>query len=366
MEAQNLTAIRQWLENSSAAQLVFDKETLLAASPRVRAYFPGVQPGDSAEKVFGEKAELFRSYEGQGCLLFTARSAEDTLNVKVIGWMGHTMVELTRDPASISFATLRNISDSITEPLTTLMALSPKLLPQLSENEGNLQKASMFNRSLYALLRESKNIQAAAGMPSVDAVKQPVNLTLWLEEFGEKLKPLCEKAGRRFSLVLPAKGVACELERERMERVLLNLISNAIKFTEMDGEIILRMNRLSSGRIRITVEDNGCGIAPDQMTTVFSCGERRKLIPDPREGAGLGLLLARNIVMSHGGSMMLESQEGKGTKVHITLESGEISGQLVLRSDVVTPVVSSGYDPVLVELSRVLPWEEYDPRGTDL
>lgn len=365
MEERNLAAIRQWLENSSAAQLVFEEEILLAASPRVKEYLPGVQAGDSVEQVFQEKAELFRSDNGQGCLLFTTQIADELLNVKVIGWMGCVMVEISRDPTSISFTAMRSIAESITEPMTTLMALSPKLLPQLPENDANMQKAAMFNRSLYALMRETKNIQTAAGMMNIASVKQPVNVPLWLEVFGEKLKPLCEMAGRKFTLAVPTKGAMCTLDRERMERAILNLISNAIKFTEKNGEITLKMNRLSSGRIWITVEDNGCGIAPDQMTTVFERRENRKLIPDPREGSGLGLMLARNIVMSHGGSLVLESQEGKGTRVHITLDSGEVSSQLVLRSDVMTPVISGGYDPMLVELSTVLPWEVYDPRGTD-
>lgn len=366
MGDQNVSAIRQWLESSSAAQLIFDGETLLAASPRAMEYLPGVQVGDCAETVFGEKVEAFRSYGGQGCLLFSIRGGDSLLNVKVNRWMDHLMVELTRDITSLSAAAMLTIADSITEPLTTLMALSPKLLPQIPETEGNVQKAAMFNRGLYTLMREAKNIQAAASIPESASVMHPVNVSLWLEEFAEKLTPLCEMAGRKFTLSVPEKGPVCALDRERLERALLNLISNAIKFTEKNGEITLRMNRLSSGNLRITVEDNGCGIAADQMATVFDRKEHRKLIPDPREGAGLGLLVARNIVMSHGGALVLESQQGKGTRAHITLKSGEVSGQLYLRSDVVTPMVSGGYDPMLVELSGVLPWEAYDPRGIDL
>lgn len=366
MENQDISAISRWLEHSAAAQLVFDGEILLSASAQALRYLPGVQIGDRAEKIFGEKAGDFLSYNGEGCLLFSMQRADELLNIKVAGWMDHVMVEITRDLSSLSASAMQTIADNIMEPMSTLMALSPKLLPQVPENEGNIQKAAMFNRSLYALMREAKNIQSAASMPESGSMKHTVNMTLWLEEFAEKLKPLCELADRKFTLIVPEKGPMCALEKDRLERALLNLISNAIKFTEKDGEITLRMNRLSSGRLRITIEDNGCGIAPDQMATVFDRKEHRKLIPDPREGAGLGLRVVRNIVMSHGGTLILESQEGRGTRVHITLESGEVSGQLFLRSQIITPVVSSGYDSMLVELSGVLPWEAYDPRGIDL
>ena len=366
MEARNLAAVRQWLENSSAVQLVFEDNVLLAASPRLKEYLPGVMEGDSAEKVFGDWFEAFSAYDGEGCLLFPMRGAGGLLHVKVTVWMDCILAELTKDMSELSTSAMLTIADSITEPMATLMALSPKLLPQLPETEGNIQKSAMFNRSLYALMREAKNIQAAVNIPSVNGGMPPVNIPVWLEEFAQKLCPLCEMAGRKFVLSVPAKGFVCAIDRERLERAILNLISNAIKFTEKGGTIILRANRLASGKLRITVEDDGCGIAPDQMATCFERKENRKVIPDPREGTGLGLLVARNIVMSHGGTMMLESQQGKGTKVHITLGSTEVSNQLLLRSDVTIPVISSGYDPMLVELSGVLPWEAYDPRGTDL
>lgn len=366
MEERDLSAIRQWLGQSSAAQMVFENEELLALSSRAKEFLPEVQIGDPAEKIFGDKTELFRSFDGKGSVLFTIHGIDGLLNVNVTGWMGCTMVEIISDLTAASISAMRTISYGLTEPMATLMSLSPKLLTQLSENDDTMQKAALFNRSLYVLMRETKNIQAATGQVALTEGKKSINVPVWLEEFGEKLKPLCEMSGRRFSLMVPAKAVMCFLDPERMERALLNLISNAIKFTEPEGQITLRMNKLPSGRIRITVEDDGCGIPADQMATIFQRSEHRKPIPDPREGSGLGLLLARNIVMGNGGTLMLDSRQGEGTRVHITLDAGNCSGPLVLRSDVATPVVSGGYDPMLVELSQVLPWEAYDTRGVDL
>lgn len=366
MEARNLTAVRQWLENSSAVQLVFEDNVLLAASPRLKEYLPGVLEGDPAEKVFGDRYEAFSAYDGEGCLLFPMRGAGGLLNVKVTVWMDCILAELTKDMSELSASAMLTIADSITEPMATLMALSPKLLPQLPETEGNIQKAAMFNRSLYSLMREAKNIQAAVSVPHVRDSLPHVNIVAWLEEFAQKLSPLCGMAERKFVLDVPSKGFVCAIDRELLERAILNLVSNAIKFTEKGGTVTLHANRLASGKVRITLEDDGCGIAPDQMASVFDRKENRKLIPDSREGSGLGLPVARNIVMGHGGTLMLESQQGKGTRVHITLQSVNASGQLLLRSEVKTPLVSGGYDLMLVELCHVLPWEVYDFRGTDL
>lgn len=365
MEQMDLQGLRLWLENSSAAQLLFAGDTLVAASAQALRYLPGVFVGGSAEQVFGDQTEAFLCFDGKGCLLLTIKTAEGLLNCKAAPWMGHTMVELSRDLSSLTSSAMLTISDHIMDHMTTLMALSPKLLPQVPETGGNIQKAALFNRSLYGLLREARNIQSSAVMPQSSLSTRVVNMSIWLMEFGTKLQPLCVQAGRRLVLDVPGRGPLCNLATDRMERALLNLVSNAIKFTEPEGTVTLRMKKLPSGRIRLTVEDDGCGIAPDQMDTVFQRKEHRRAIPDPREGMGLGLLVARNIAIEQGGVLILESQQGQGTRVHITLEPGEIANDLIVRSDVRVPAISSGYDPMLVELSQVLPWQAYDSRGID-
>ena len=101
--------------------------------------------------------------------------------------------------------------------------------------------------------------------------------------------------------------------------MLDNLVSNAVKFTPSGGSVILSA-RNGNGPITVEVTDTGIGIPQDEVGQVFSRFYRassatNRAIP----GTGLGLVIARAIVEGHGGTISLESTEGEGTRVTVTL-----------------------------------------------
>ena len=114
----------------------------------------------------------------------------------------------------------------------------------------------------------------------------------------------------------------------RLKQVLLNLLTNAIKFTPPGGKVCIRLSQMATqgpaGR-----EDTGIGIAPDDIAkapTPFG-----QVVPqdgERREGTGLGLPIAANLVERHGGSLHIESQPGRGTKVRILLPT--LNGTAIL------------------------------------
>ncbi len=107
----------------------------------------------------------------------------------------------------------------------------------------------------------------------------------------------------------------------RLKQLLLNLISNGIKYNRPNGRIAIR-TRIDGASIRLSVADTGIGIAPDDLKRLF---ERFYRIPTadgfahPSEGSGLGLSIAKRIVEAHGGRMEVESEVGKGTVFHCIL-----------------------------------------------
>ena len=103
---------------------------------------------------------------------------------------------------------------------------------------------------------------------------------------------------------------------DRMLQVLTNLVGNALKFTPRGGTITLEAVRCKD-RIQITVRDSGCGIAQDQIESMF---ERfSQATRGDRRGLGLGLYIARNIVQAHGGELWAESEPGTGSSFHVKL-----------------------------------------------
>jgi two-component system phosphate regulon sensor histidine kinase PhoR len=104
-----------------------------------------------------------------------------------------------------------------------------------------------------------------------------------------------------------------------LERLLLNLLDNAIKYNREGGRVTLRLAALD-GQASIEVEDTGIGIAPDALPRIF---ERFYRVDKGRGrdqgGTGLGLAIVKHIVQAHGGRLAIESTFGQGTTVRVTL-----------------------------------------------
>jgi len=110
-------------------------------------------------------------------------------------------------------------------------------------------------------------------------------------------------------------------DRDAIQRVLINLLHNAIKFTPERGEIRVR-TYLEKDRAFISVEDTGKGIAQDEIPYIFDRFYKTdKSRSADRTGVGLGLAIARNIIVSHNETIKVESEEGHGTKFIFTLRS---------------------------------------------
>jgi len=110
-----------------------------------------------------------------------------------------------------------------------------------------------------------------------------------------------------------------DADQNMLAVILRNLISNAIKFTEMKGEIQIT-SKVSSNFVEITVKDNGVGIAQDDVDNLFSIEVKKSNIGTANEqGSGLGLILCKDFVEKHGGNLWVESSLNKGSEFKFTL-----------------------------------------------
>ena len=120
----------------------------------------------------------------------------------------------------------------------------------------------------------------------------------------------------RLSADLPAGEVVAEADAEKVQRVLYNLIQNAIRHTPADGSVTVRAKGGPSG-VEVEVADSGEGIPASQSERVFDAFYRGDSARDG-DGAGLGLAISRAIVEAHGGRIWLEDAD-PGTRVRFTL-----------------------------------------------
>jgi signal transduction histidine kinase len=115
---------------------------------------------------------------------------------------------------------------------------------------------------------------------------------------------------------LPARLPSVFVDGDRVVQVLVNLLSNAIKFTPPGGEVRV-VARQFGDEVEVRVEDEGCGMSPEQVSHVFD--RFWQASPSDRRGLGLGLAIAKGIVEAGGGRIWVESAIGQGTRFYFTL-----------------------------------------------
>lgn len=136
----------------------------------------------------------------------------------------------------------------------------------------------------------------------------------------ERLRPEAERNGVTLRLDPPPPLPAIRFDRPRLERVVLNLIHNAIKFTPSGGDIIVDA-AMVDGKLKISVRDTGVGVAKDVLPRIF---ERFYKEDKTRSsgGTGLGLAIAKHIVQAHNGTIWAESDPGHGATFSFTVPAG--------------------------------------------
>jgi len=150
-----------------------------------------------------------------------------------------------------------------------------------------------------------------------------------------------------FDTDIEEKNIACD--SEKIERLVLNLISNAIKFTDEGGEIFVDVKDKNE-LIEISVKDNGIGIEDKYLNMIF---DRFKQVDESlsrnTQGTGIGLSLVKSIVELHGGSIYVEGEVGKGSKFTVMLPSKKVLNENILYNN----EVKSGDQNIRVEFSDV-------------
>jgi two-component system sensor histidine kinase VicK len=151
-------------------------------------------------------------------------------------------------------------------------------------------------------------------------LKKNTNIVEMLEEVADRFS--FQLRQRYIKMVIDVEGEVDNvlIDRDKIDQVLDNLISNSIKYTSENGAIHLQAQKLDSKWLAVTVLDTGTGIPRKHISRIF---DRFYRVDKARSrnvgGTGLGLSIAREIVKAHGGTISLDSEIDKGTKVTFTL-----------------------------------------------
>ena len=115
------------------------------------------------------------------------------------------------------------------------------------------------------------------------------------------------------------------IDEQAMRQVVLNLVSNALKFTPQGGEVTVKIGRTKSGGQYVSVRDNGPGIPENEIPVVLSAfGQGAISIKTAEQGTGLGIPIVQALIHLHGGNFTLRSRVGEGTEAIATLPSKRV------------------------------------------
>jgi protein-histidine pros-kinase len=170
---------------------------------------------------------------------------------------------------------------------------------------------------------------------------EPVNVFDALEQIHQTMLPLADKAGIRFDLLPPEEIADVKADRLRLHQVLLNLVSNAIKYNRPGGRVALTARAAAGDRIEFVVTDTGLGISPERQKNLFQPFQRLGAEHSSVEGTGLGLSLSRRLVEAMGGAIGLTSELGQGSRVWFELPA-EAGTRRTGHSAAAAPVVLPG------------------------
>lgn len=242
----------------------------------------------------------------------------------------------------------RELRSTMTGALVSAEQIANQLDP---ENDQAQEQFARLNRGLHRTLRLIGNMSDAEGWPSQN--RQEIReIGSLFDEIFEKARAILEQSGYRLIWEGLGERVYTLADREQLERAVLNILSNAMKFTPREGVIRASLSR--RGRmLRLSICDSGNGIPENIRGTLFSRYLRQPGIEDSRFGLGLGMVLIRSAAAAHAGAVLVDQPEASGTRVTMTLAIRQDTGAQ-LRSPLLAPDYAGERDHALLELSDCL------------
>jgi signal transduction histidine kinase len=217
-------------------------------------------------------------------------------------------------------AFVANVSHELKAPLAILKGFLDNMQDGFYGPTTGQQIEAMgtMQRTIARLLRLIKDIldlsQIAAGKMKLEI--GTVDLRGVHKSTFESFLAEAAKKSILLTLEIPETPVLIPVDEDRVTQVVVNLVSNALKYVPQGQKVVLRLCSEAEGA-RVEVEDTGGGISEENQKKLFDKFER--ILTEKVEGTGLGLSIARDIVNLHGGRIWLESAPGKGTKFVFTL-----------------------------------------------
>jgi len=279
---------------------------------------------DSNGEIVREAAERSRAQQEVMRLneQLEQRVDERTLQLALANAELANAIDVARNANQAKSAFLSSMSHELRTPLNAILGfaqiLTSDALPtteaQKKEFSSHILKSG---RHLLTLINEILDL-AKVESGTITLSMEPVALGEILGECRTMMEPLA--AARGIRMLFPQQvGAVLMADRTRLKQVLINLLSNAIKYNRDAGAVVVDCAPAGPGRLRISVQDTGMGLRPDQVDGLFQPFNRLGQEAGAQEGTGIGLVVTRRLVELMNGAIDVTSSPGVGSVFTIEL-----------------------------------------------
>lgn len=270
-------------------------------------------------------ASLMPVKEDDGSVVFICAEGRDITEKKAqereIARQREELAQL--DKLKTQFFT--NISHEFRTPLTLMMGpLEDAVAEPDGLSDANRDRLELAQRNSQRLLKLVNTLLDFSRIEAgrIEASFEPTDLAAVTIELSSNFRSAIERAGMHLIVDCSPLLEPVYVDREMWEKIVLNLLSNAFKFT-FEGQIEVSLRQLGRN-VQLTIRDTGIGIPAEEVNRVFERFHRVKGAQGRSyEGSGIGLALVQELVKLHGGTVGVESEEGHGTTFAVTVPFGK-------------------------------------------
>ena len=318
-----------------------------------------IEPGTQIQTLLHTGAEEYEQFHS-GCLYLTLSVGGQAFGASVSRVQNFDVFCLEADGADPQLQVLALAARELREPLGNVLTIADRLFPEIAgESQKTQEQVSHINRSLFRMLRIISNMSDAGLYTADTGTKQEMrNICAVLDEIFQRASTLTEQAGIRLNYCGCEEDLYTLLDAQKVERMIFNILSNAVKFTPSGGSIDAKLTRRGK-KLYLSILDNGSGIDDHLKGTIFSRYLRQPGMEDSRHGLGLGMVLIRSTAALHGGTVLIDHPEDAGSRITVSFSIRQ--NDTTLRSPFFRIDYAGERDHGLLELSDVLPAGLYNP-----
>jgi PAS domain S-box-containing protein len=223
---------------------------------------------------------------------------------------------------------IANISHELRTPLQSIIGFSELGVargggqPRLGAMFADIHGAGQRMLALVNDLLDVAKIESTVGTIHLERC----DLRGLVREVLRELDPLLAPRGLRIALALPEQPLRARVDPPRFQQVVRNVLANAIRFSPQDGCIELSGAFTAAGEPHLVIADQGAGIPPAELESIFEAFVQSSLTKDGAGGTGLGLAICRKIVTAFGGRIHARNRDGGGAEFHILLPARDAGG----------------------------------------